>query len=110
MKNRSSYHLSQLQKEPHKRATRETDEDTRRDYWPLYYKAVNAEHEVRVLVMDAEIRHLLEFALAYGYLPDHLADEIDSSDDKAKPAKPPAIDNGIDEDDIPLRQKGLWDE
>ncbi|MDQ7025741.1 MAG: hypothetical protein Q9P01_14305 [Anaerolineae bacterium] len=73
----------------------------------MYYKAVNAEYEVRELVMDAEIRRLLEFALAYGHLPDTLldADEAHGTEDERNHTS----DNTVDEDDIPLYQKGLWD-
>lgn len=109
MKNRKSYHLTQLQNELRKRAIKEKDEDTRRDYWRLFFKAQHAEHEVRALVMDAEIRRLLDFALAYGRLPDDFKDETDTPDDDVVTDKPPPIDDSIDDDDIPPRQKGLWD-
>ncbi|MDQ7023929.1 MAG: hypothetical protein Q9P01_07210 [Anaerolineae bacterium] len=109
MKKRTSYQLTQLQRELHKRAVKEEDEDKRRDYWRLYFKAQHAQHEVRALVMDAEIRRLLDFALAYGQLPDHLADESEPSDNKPDSDKPPPVDDSMDEDDIPPRQKGLWE-
>jgi hypothetical protein len=110
MKKRKSYHLTQLQQELRKRATKEEDEDKRRDYWRLYYKSLHAENEVREMVMDAEIMRLLDFALAYGRLPDDYKDETDKPDVKTDEDSKPPVDDSIDDDDIPPRQKGLWEE
>jgi hypothetical protein len=109
MNKRKSYYLTQLLQELRKRASKEKDEDKRRDYWRLYYKALHAENEVREMVMDAEIRRLLEIVLAYGMLPDTWKDEIDKLDDNANESKPPPVDD-IDDNDIPPRQKGFWEE
>jgi hypothetical protein len=76
MKNRKSYHLNDLIGDLRKRAIKEKDEELRTDYWRLYYKALHAESEVNAMVMDAEIRSLLEPALAYGMLPDNWKEEI----------------------------------
>src|SRR5262245_38171564 len=56
MNKRISYHLTELKNELRKRAMKEKDEEKRTDYWRLYYKVLHAEHEVREMVMDAEIR------------------------------------------------------
>jgi hypothetical protein len=102
MRKRKSYHLTQLQNQLRKRALHEKDEDTRRTYWRLYYKAQSAEHEVREMVMDAEMRRLLEFIL-----PDGTHDNFFEDEDTAKKSQPP--DDSVDDEDIPPRQKGLWE-
>jgi hypothetical protein len=102
MQKRKSYHLTQLRNQLSKRALNEKDEETRRTYWRLYYKAQNAEHEVREMVMDAEMRRLLEFIL-----PDGTPDNYYEDEDIAKKSPPP--DDPIDDEDIPPRQKGLWE-
>ena len=110
MNKRTSYHLTELKNELRKRALKEKDEEKRTDYWRLYYKTLHAEHEVREMVMDAEIRRLLDFALAYGHLPDNWKDEITKFKEDADKDKQPPVDDSIDDDDIPPRQMGLWDE
>ena len=100
---RISYQLSRLKDELKKRATAEEDAEKQKDYWRLYFKAVNAEGEVRELVMEAEIRRLIEFLAADGRYGDFLPD--DKPCDKPKSSPP----DDVDEDDIPPRQKGLWD-
>jgi hypothetical protein len=113
MNHRISYHLAQLRRELHKRALKEKDEEKRRDYWRLYYKARDAEAEVNGLVADSEILTLLDYALRYGRLPENWREEIakhleDKADAEEK--KQPPVDDSIDDDDIPPRQLGLWDE
>lgn len=46
MNKRINYHLNELKNELRKRALKEKEEKKRRDYWRLYYKAVDAVHEV----------------------------------------------------------------
>jgi hypothetical protein len=104
MRKRRSHHLSRLKDELRKRALIEDDEDKRRDYWRLYYKANHAEHEVREMVMDAEMRRLLEFAFPEG-IPGDIADDPDA---QQKP-KSQASDDSSDDENIPPRQKGLWE-
>jgi hypothetical protein len=113
MNHRISYHLAQLRRELHKRALKEKDEEKRRDYWRLYYKARDAEAEVNGLVADSEILTLLDYALRYGRLPDNWREEIakfikDKEDAEEK--KQPPVDDSVDDDDIPPRQLGFWDE
>jgi len=105
MRKRRSYNLTQLKRELHQRAIKEKDEERRRDYWRLYYKANHAEHEVREMVMDAEMRRLLEFVFPDG-IPDNFYDEDDTPH---KPESPSPDDDSIDDEDIPPRQKGLWE-
>ena len=101
---RISYQLRRLKEELKKRAIAEKDDKEKQgDYWRLYYKAVNAEGEVRELVMQAEIRRLVEFLAADGRYGDFPLDD----DPPAKPKRPPNDD--VDEDDIPPKQQGLWD-
>ena len=99
MRKRRSHNLAQLKRELHQRAIKEQDEEKRREYWRLYFKAQHAESEVREMVMDAEIRRLIEFLRADGQPDDALDDPNESQ----------SQDTPIDDDDIPPRQKGLWD-
>jgi hypothetical protein len=113
MNHRISYHLAQLRRELHKRALKEKDEEKRRDYWRLYYKARDAEAEVNGMVADSEILTLLDYALRYGRLPENWREEIakhleDKADAEEK--KPPPVDDSADDDDIPPRQLGFWNE
>jgi hypothetical protein len=108
MKHRTSYHLTQLRRELHKRAIKEKDAEKCSDYWRLYYKTLHAEAEVDGLVADAEIRTLLDYALLYGRLPDKHQDKPDTDDDKLNERKQPPVDD-IDDDDIPPHQKGFWE-
>jgi uncharacterized protein YpuA (DUF1002 family) len=114
MNKRISYHLTELKNELRKRAIKEQDEEKRTDYWRLYYKALHAEYEVNGMVADAEVRTLLDYALQYGRLPGdwkNLKDEITKFKEDADKDKPqPPVDDNIDDDDIPPRQLGLWDE
>ena len=106
MKRRKSYHLTQLQNELRKRAIKEKNEEKRRDYWRMFFKAKHAEHEVRELVMDAEMRRLLDF-MRMADFPDGFDDDIDIPQ---QPRSQAPDDDDIDDEDIPPRQKGLWDE
>jgi hypothetical protein len=108
-----SYYLTELKKELRNRAMKEKNEEKRRDYWRLYYKAVDAENEVNDMVRVAELRRALELMIAYGMLPDNWREELAKlEEDKADAdkKKQPPVDNSIDDDDIPPRQLGLWDE
>jgi hypothetical protein len=64
------------------------------------------------MVMESEFLCLLEIAMMYGTLPENLKEELAKliakmEADKDKQA--PLIED-IDDDDIPPRQLGLWDE
>jgi hypothetical protein len=106
MKNRISKRLLHLQNELKKRAMNEENEKKRADYWRLYYAALDIEHDIRVLVMEAEIRRLVEIMMEYGIPYTYV-----------EPTEPPPADESPDseseppdhDDDIPPRQLGLWD-
>ena len=107
MKNRISRKLAHMKEELRKRAIKEQDEEKRDDYWRLYFAAKDAEQEVRELIKDAETRNVLEIVAAYGLLDIILEDEKDNPpQDKPKADESQPIDY---EDDIPPRQKKLWD-
>ena len=72
---RKSYHLSRLQSELRKQALHTEDEELRSKFWRLFYKARNAEHEIREMVMDAEMRRLLDFVFPNG-IPSDLVDDV----------------------------------
>ena len=116
MNKRISYFLTELKNELRKRALKEKNEEKRRDYWRLYYKAVDAAHEVDSMIADAEIRTLIDYGLRYGRLPENWREEIDKyiqhKEDKAnaEEEKQSPVDDSMDDDDIPPRQLGLWGE
>ena len=108
MKNRTSKRLTHHQNELRKRALKEKIEDKRVDYWRLYFEAQDIAHEVNELVMEAEIRRLLELMTAYG-VADIIVEEEKADtppDDKPQTSDSEPPDH---EDNIPPRQKGLWD-
>jgi hypothetical protein len=85
----------------------------------LYFQAKDIEHEIRELVMEAEIRRLVEIMIAYGIpvdydeedntdtAPDNREDEIAAvPDDEPKESLSEPLDH---EQDIPPKQKGFWD-
>ena len=78
----------------------------------MYFKARDAEAEVNGLVADSEILTLLDYALRYGRLPENWREEIAKFiEDKAAvsfPQHPPVED--MDDDDIPPRQLGFWND
>jgi hypothetical protein len=100
---RSSVHLSRVLIEIKRAALQTEDEAVRQKLWRWYYRLLHAQDEVRAMVMDAEMRRLLDFVFPDG-LPAPFQD-----DNKPHSAKKDAIDSLAD-DDIPPRQKGLWDE
>jgi hypothetical protein len=111
MNKRVSHFLTELKNELRKRALKEKNEEKRRDYWRLYYKAVDAAHEVDSMVADAEIRTLVEYLLRYGRLPDDWKEQVAKlQEDKTEEKKQPPVDDSMDDDDIPPRQLGLWGE
>lgn len=102
MGKRKSYHLSRLQSELRARAIKEKDdEELSNALWRMYYKARNAEHEIREMVMDAEMRRLLEFVFPDG-VPQNLTQAEVEKDETPQPEKSEASD------DTP-KQKGFWD-
>jgi hypothetical protein len=106
MKNRISKRLIHLQNELRKRALKEKDPELRADFWRLYYAALDIQHDITELVMAAEIRRLAEIMLAYGITDTSLGlDDTPPADEPEKPDSEPPDH----EDDIPPRQKGLWD-
>lgn len=105
MKRRTSNFLSCLKSELRRHAIKAKDEETANDYWRMYYKAVNAEQEI---VLEAEVRRLLEFIVREG-IADGLVDEMQQSDDTADKPQKPQTDTTLTDDDIPPRQKGFWD-
>jgi hypothetical protein len=96
---RKSRIVSQLQMGLRALALREEDEEKRRRLWRLYYMACNAEHEIRSIVMDAEMRRLLDFVF-----PDGLPAIFEDEKPKKFDSQPPE-----DDDNQHPKQKGLWD-
>jgi hypothetical protein len=101
---RNSYHVSRLQSELRAYALHEEDPVLRKKFWSLYYRACNAEHEIRALVMDAEMRRLLDFVFPNG-LPDIFEDAKPAD---RQPQKSDSNPSDNDEDILP-KQKRLWE-
>jgi hypothetical protein len=111
MKNRISQLLEYHKNELRKRALKEQDEKRRKDYWWLYHNAKDIEPEIREMVLNAENQSLLERVIASGLMPMLLEDEKDKLPPTEAEPKPSVSDEEPPdhEDDIPPRQKGLWD-
>jgi hypothetical protein len=65
------------------------------------------------MVMESEFLCLLEIAMTYGTLPENWKEELAKFVDKMNAEmdkQPPLVIDDIDDDDIPPRQLGLWDE
>jgi hypothetical protein len=111
MKNRISQRLIKHLNELRKRALKEKDEDKRRDYWWLYHDAKAIEPEIREMVLNAENQSMLERVIESGLMPMLLEAEKDKLPPTEAEPKPSVSDEEPPdhEDDIPPRQKGLWD-
>jgi hypothetical protein len=118
MKNRISKRLEKHKEELRKRAVKEQNEEKRRDYWWLYFDAKDIEPEIREMILKAEKHTLLEMIVETGLVHILLDDEKDNppapADDEPKPSEPSEDESADDKppdhnDDIPPRQKGLWE-
>ena len=102
MGKRKSYYISRLQSELRARALKaKDDEELSSALWRMYYKALNAEHEVRAMVMDAEMLNLLKFIYPNGVPPELL--------EEPPLTKPPEYVSPPDDDDDEPKQKSFWD-
>jgi hypothetical protein len=109
---RKSEYVAQVMREIRQAALKEKNDETRSKLWRWYYRLLHGEDEVEIIVKDTEVRCLLEIFLAYGMLPANWQEEIAKLEAKLRAEMeqqaPPVAD--IDDDDIPPRQLGLWDE
>ena len=110
MKKRISHYLSDLKGDLRYRAIHTKDENLAAEFWRMYYKAKDAEHEVREMVQDAEMRRLIEFAVQHGLLDSSIL-ELDKLEDDEPQDKPdtPDSDSAERDEDKPPKQKGFWD-
>jgi hypothetical protein len=80
--------------------------------WRWYYRAQTAEFEVNALVLEAEIRTLLQYAVEYGLIKADAVNNLFADDEPPQTAKPKKSrrkksDANVD-DNLP-KQKKLWD-
>jgi hypothetical protein len=111
-----SISLRWLKNELRNEALKEENEELQKKLWRWYYRAKDAEYEVDILVLKADLRQILKRAVAKGILDAEVLNlpiDLDDDDDenieaapdiqKRKLRKPPA-----DDDNLP-KQKGFWD-
>jgi hypothetical protein len=117
MKNeRKSISLRWLKNQLREEAIKEEDEERKKKLWRWYFKAEDAEYEVDILVLKAEVRRLLELAVEYGLLDKEVLkldigdDEEDEESLPPKPKKRKSRKKPPPEDENLPKQKTLWDE
>jgi hypothetical protein len=117
MKNeRKSVSLRWLKNQLRAEALKETDEERKKKLWRWYYQAEDAEYEVDILVLQAEVRRLLELAVEYGILDKEVLKlniDDDEEEDEAPPPKPKkrkSKKKPPPEDENLPKQKTLWEE
>jgi hypothetical protein len=114
---RRSVTLRWLKNQLREEALKEKDEERKKKLWRWYFRAEDAEREVDILVLKAEIRALLEIAAEHGIIDRELLKlhivRDDEEDEEAPPPKekqrkskkkPPPEDENLP------KQMTLWDE
>jgi hypothetical protein len=115
---RRSFSLRWLKNELRNEALKEKDEELEKKLWRWYYRAKDAEYEVDILVLKAEIRNVLALLLVHKVIDveclrnlkiefgieDMEVVEVPPPDKKPKSRKKPPAD-----DNLP-KQLSLWDE
>jgi hypothetical protein len=116
MTKRKSLLLRWLKNELREEALKTEDEVLKKKLWRWYYRAQAAESEVNELVLQAEIRRLIELLIVHKIIdPDRLnielerADDIELSEDLPKAKKSKRKKKAPSDDNLP-KQKGFWDE
>jgi hypothetical protein len=111
-KHKSQY-VAQVMREIRQAALDEENEKLRGKLWRWYYRLQHGEDEIQLMLKDTAMRNVLEFIIEYGMLPLDWKEEIAKflariEADEDKPPSP-VIDD-IDDDDIPPRQLGFWED
>src|SRR5688572_16634414 len=112
MKKRKSQTLAWLKAEIRAEALKLPEGEERDRLWRWYYRAQTAEFEVNALVMEAEIRTLLQYAVEYGFIKQDAVNRLFDDDEQTQVPKPKKArrKKSTSEDDNNLpKQKGLWD-
>jgi hypothetical protein len=115
---RKSVSLRWLKNQLREEAIKEEDEERKKKLWRWYFRAEDAEYEVDILVLKAEVRRLLELAVEYGLLDAevlkldmmHDDDEEDEEPPPPKEKKRKSKKKPPPEDENLPKQKTLWDE
>jgi hypothetical protein len=113
---RSSVTLRWLKNQLREEAIKEKDEERKKKLWRWYFRAEDAEREVDILVLKAEIRALLEIAAEHGIIDRELLklhmvrdDDEDDSEAPPKPKQSRGKKKPADDENLP-KQMSLWDE
>ena len=117
MTKRKSLLLRWLKNELREEALKTEDEVLKKKLWRWYYRAQAAEAEVNELVLQAEIRRLIELLIVHKIIdPDRLNVELERMEDietpldsMPKPKKSKRKKQTPSDDNLP-KQKSLWDE
>jgi sugar-specific transcriptional regulator TrmB len=112
MKYRISQRLNNHLNELRKRAIKEKNEKLRSDYWWLYFNAKGIESEIREMMLKTENVTLIEMMTNYGLTEIILEDQqhIAPAEDEEEEAPKPPVDDTVNDEDIPPRQKRFWED
>ena len=109
---RKSEYVAQVMREIRQAALDEENEKLRGKLWRWYYRLQHGEDEIRAMVMDTEMRHILEYIIAHEMLPvnwkEELAELVAKMEADTDPPLP-LVDDSDDDNYIPPRQLRLWD-
>ena len=109
---RKSQTLAWLKAEIRAEALNLPEGEERDRLWRWYYRAQTAEAEVNALVLEAEIRTLLQYAVEYGLIKPDAVNNLfnDDEDEPPQPPKPKKSRNkkAAADNNLP-KQKKLWD-
>lgn len=86
---RKSVTLRWLKNQLREEALKEKDEDRKKKLWRWYYRAEDAEREVDILVLKAEVRALLQIAVEHGILDAEVLKFNIVRDDETDSESPP---------------------
>ena len=110
MKYRISQRLLDHLNELRKRAIKEKNEKLRSDYWWLYFNAKGIETEIREMMLKTENVMLLEMMTYYGLTEIILEAQKDIAPAEDEEEPTPAVDDDVNDEDIPPRQKRFWED
>jgi hypothetical protein len=109
---RKSQTLAWLKAELRAEALKLPEGEERDRLWRWYYRAQTAEFEVNALVLEAEIRTLLQYAVEYGLIKADAVNNLFADDEPPqtpKPKKSRRKKSAANVDDNLPKQKKLWD-
>ena len=108
---RKSQTLAWLKAELRAEALKLPEGEERDRLWRWYYRAQTAEFEVNALVLEAEIRTLLQYAIEYGLIKAEAVKNLFNDDEPSQPPQPKKSrrKKSAEVDDNLPKQKKMWD-